>query len=208
MKKFFLIKQLEIECLDKNIRKQVVLFFKDKNLLFFSPQKTEKEIIKRYPLIKKVFFQKKLPDKLMLKIELEKPLAVLKTNGGYLFLNEEGKIIIKKKGFDNNYPLINFYQQIDYSSFNLGKKIDFKDVLASLFFLKKIKDLGLKINQVEIKDLNMIVLKLREKEIIISAEKKKEVEVYQLLTILRYFKIEGKEFKVLDLRFDKPIIKF
>ena len=42
----------------------------------------------------------------------------------------------------------------------------------------------------------------------ISNKKEKELQDYQLEFIIRQFKIEGKEFKKIDLRFDKPVIAF
>ena len=47
-----------------------------------------------------------------------------------------------------------------------------------------------------------------QKEIIFRNKKEKELQDYQLEFIIRQFKIEGKEFKKIDLRFDRPIISF
>ena len=62
---------------------------------------------------------------------------------------------------------------------------------------------------IDIKGQDMLVFNLIDgKQIIFSNSKDKNTQNYQLELIIKQFKIEGKEFKKIDLRFDKPIISF
>jgi len=55
----------------------------------------------------------------------------------------------------------------------------------------------------------MLVFKLDNgKKIIFSVKKDREEQDYLLETIIRQFKIQGKEFQEIDLRFNKPVIAF
>ena len=62
---------------------------------------------------------------------------------------------------------------------------------------------------IDIKGQDMLVFNLEsDKEIIFSNKKEKELQDYQLEFIIKQFKIEGKEFKKIDLRFEKPVVTF
>src|SRR3989344_342671 len=156
---------------------------------------------------------KEFPNKLRLKLILIEPLASLKLNQGYAFLSVEGKIIKKSKA--KYLPVINFYQSFDYYQTKVGNKLDYKEVATTLKLLQKSQDLGLKIDNIDINGLSMIVFTVKEsgdtktkKKIFFTAEKSLEKQVFELETIIKQFKIEAKDYQELDLRFDKPIIKF
>ena len=44
------------------------------------------------------------------------------------------------------------------------------------------------------------------KQFLFSAEKDKEIQIYQVEEICKEFKIKGKEFQIIDVRFDKPVV--
>lgn len=157
---------------------------------------------------------KEFPDKLIIKLRLIDPIAQLKLNAGYAQLSVEGKILKRLKQKDT-IPTINFYQQLDYYQINPGNKLDYEEIEITLVLLKKSQYLNLKVENIDISGLNMIVFNLKDstgsgqgKKILFTAEKDREKQEMELETIIKQFKIEAKEFKVLDLRFDKPIVKF
>ena len=52
----------------------------------------------------------------------------------------------------------------------------------------------------------MIVLNSKDKRFVFTTEKDVSEQEYQFSAIVRKFRTEGKDFKSLDLRFDKPVI--
>ncbi|MEK9169228.1 MAG: hypothetical protein AAB788_00635, partial [Patescibacteria group bacterium] len=73
----------------------------------------------------------------------------------------------------------------------------------------KLKQINLRPLTIDIKGQDMLVFNLNDSKVIVfSNSKDKDVQDYQLELIIRQFKIEGKEFKKIDLRFNKPIIQF
>ena len=106
-------------------------------------------------------------------------------------------------------PIINYYQKLNFRSFQTGDWIDFKDIKQTLFFVEKLSQLNLIPLTIDIKGQDMLVFNLNDnKTIVFSNSKDKEDQSYQLELIIRQFKVEGKEYKKIDLRFDKPIIQF
>ena len=62
---------------------------------------------------------------------------------------------------------------------------------------------------IDIKGQDVILFNLIDnKKIIFSNNKDREAQEYQLELIIRQFKIEGKDFRKIDLRFNKPIVEF
>ncbi|MEK7522610.1 MAG: hypothetical protein AAB569_03450, partial [Patescibacteria group bacterium] len=106
-------------------------------------------------------------------------------------------------------PIINYYQKLNSNSFQTGDWIDYKDIKQTLFFIDKLKQINLIPLTIDIKGQDMLVFNLNDSKVIVfSNSKDKDVQDYQLELIIRQFKIEGKEFKKIDLRFNKPIIQF
>lgn len=197
-----------IEIIDSNkIALNGIKNLKKRNLVLLSGEKTSTEIINLNPQIKTVQVKKIFPNKLQLLIEAYKPVAYFKVNDGYFLLSDDGRIILKKKEAKDNLPIINYYQQLNYSSFNCGSKLDYKDLLAALHFLKTAIDLDLKINTIDINSLNMIALNLKDKKIFFTTNKDEKFQDYEFQTVIRQLKIDKRSFTILDLRFDKPVIK-
>lgn len=53
----------------------------------------------------------------------------------------------------------------------------------------------------------MLALYANDKKLVFTTEKDTGLQDYQLGVLTKQFKIEGRDFKVMDFRFDKPIIE-
>ena len=189
--------------------------FKRSNLYFLSTATIIDLINENNPNLLVAEAVKQFPDTLVLKLKYIEPIAQLKLNLGFAQLSADGKILKKIKTDQSppsqkvsQLPIINFYQQLDFYQIAPGSSLDYEEILVTLFLLKKGSDLDLKIESIDISGLNMIVFNLIGKKIIFSAEKDKDKLALELEAIIKQFKIEAKEYKILDLRFDKPIVKF
>ena len=54
----------------------------------------------------------------------------------------------------------------------------------------------------------MLLFNVGEKKIIFSSEKEAGSQLFQLQQIVKQFKVEGRAFKEIDLRYDKPVVRF
>lgn len=211
----FLIRKIEIFGLPKNKTLLGLNRYRERNLLFLSAKEEEDRIREINPQIKSAVVEKIFPNVLRIRVVLYEPFVALRVKEGFFILSEDGRILFKEKEKKDSLPVINYYQLLNYQFFQPGDRVDYTDLAAALHFLNSVLDLGLEVTTVDISGFDMIGFKLRNKadkkgvkRIIFSARKKREKQDYELETIVKQFMIEGRDFRVIDLRFDKPIIKF
>lgn len=184
-------------------------FIQKENLMLLDLKKVEKMLYERNPDIHKLTVEKIYPNTLRISsIERLKPMAYLSAGEGYFLLTEDGKIIGKVRDKKTDFPILTYYQKFPFQSYQAGQTLSYKDITYSLFFLKKAQQMGLKINSIDIAGFHMLGLYTEDKTIFFTTEKDKNNQVFQFETIIRQFKIEGKDFTTLDLRFEKPIVTF
>ena len=205
---FFLIKKIELIS-----DREFLLSNKDelinKNLIFINQDEIAKKIILENSLLKQVVVNKVWPITLKITVYFYEPIAALIVNQGFFNLSTDGRILSKIKDGQPSLPIINYYQKLNGNSFQTGDWIDYKDIQQTLFFIDKLGQINLVPLTIDIKGQDMLVFNLNgDKKIVFSNKKEKELQDYQLEFIIRQFKIEGKEFKSIDLRFDKPVISF
>ena len=162
----------------------------------------------RNPEIQTITVAKKYPNVLEVKITAYRPTALLETTNGFVALAGDGHILYKTKDDNKRLPKIRFYQKFNSDTITAGLDVSYKEIKDSLTFLTTIEDLGLMVDRVDINSTGVILCNLKDKIIIFTSEGDIKQQIYWLQTLVRQFKIEGKEFKSLDLRFDKPIVKF
>jgi len=193
--------------------KDVTLFgledLKDKRIVFLSTKKTEEQIKQINPFLSSVVIKKRYPSTLDITIEQAAPYIYLKADPGLLVLNLDGRIMQKIKDIKGNpiLPYLTYFQKFNYASYQPGDIIDLREIKMALIFVKKVTDAGLKVNTIDIDGVGVIGLHLKGKTILFSSEKDVESQVYQMEQIVHQFKIQGKDFKKLDLRFNRPVLE-
>jgi cell division septal protein FtsQ len=205
---FFLIKKVELIS-----ERKFLLSNKDelinKNLIFINQDEIAKKIILENSSLKTVVVDKVWPATLKVTVYFYDPVAALIVNQGFFNLSADGRILSKIKDGQSPLPIINYYQKLNSNSFQTGDWIDYKDIQQTLFFIDKLGQINLMPLTIDIIGQDMLVFNLNDdKKIVFSIKKEKESQDYQLQLIIRQFKIEGKEFKKIDLRFKKPVIEF
>lgn len=202
----FSVSSIEIYGLDKEMSLSGLETIKHQNIFLITQETIQKNIVETNPFIKKAELVKKYPNTLQIYINAEIPLVVVRSSDkGYLVLSETGKILYKKRSAVSFLPVIHYYQSLDYDALQAGDEISHKDIQTALHFAKQAADLDMNINSIDIEGFSMIALNIGEKKILFTTEKDEAAQNYQLANIIKQFKIEGKQFVSLDLRFDKPI---
>ncbi len=205
---FFLIKNIQLVS-DQNFLLTNKGELINKSLLLVDEDEISKKIIKNNFLLKTAIVEKVWPNSLKISVTFYEPCVSLIVNNGFFNLSCDGRILQKIKDRQPYLPIINYYQKLNAGSFQTGSWIDYKDIKQTLFFIDKLKQINLRPLTIDIKGQDMLVFNLNDSRIIVfSNSKDKDVQNYQLELIIRQFKIEGKEFKKIDLRFNKPIIEF
>lgn len=232
---FLNIKKIEIEkynvlCLDD--QKLLSEFkIKDENILFINEDNLNKKILLKYICIKNISFEKQFPDKIKLIINGRKGLAnisiyqnkalidlkileatasseaalidwsinPLLENENFI-INDEGIIFAKQD--KNNLPFLYIPNQI----LEIGRKINdinFRNVLS---VFTRLPQMNINFTQSKLNEHNLQVLS--EPKIIFSLEKDVLKQLTSLHLILEKAKIDNKNMEIIDLRFDKPVVKY
>ncbi|MDA1316822.1 MAG: hypothetical protein O3B87_02235 [bacterium] len=138
------------------------------------------------------------------------PGAYLAIDGGYLLLSTESIVIEKNR--DNpstSYPIILYYQHIPFSAYSVGQAIDADEIQDSLYFLQLVNQTTKeRVDSIDIVSYNMLGLYTGNKEYFFSSEKNRESQQWQFEQAVKQFRIDGTPYKSIDVRFDKPIVKF
>lgn len=181
---------------------------KKSNILFIQEAKIQNSLKKENPLIDEIYIKKKYPSTLLITVRELKSFAYIKGNTKYLIISDNGRILQKTNEKPVNIPNIRYYQVINEDIFKTGDKIQFKDLNAGLFFLKALQDIGLNVESVDIVGFDMVLCKVNSSEIIFSTEKEKEQQIYNAGEVIKKFRVEGKEYRKIDVRFEKPFVTF
>ncbi len=202
------IKNIEIQ-LDEQKSLLGLNDYQNKFSFLLNEKKIAQELGKKNPDLEIIFVRIQLPETLIVKVKKNPGVALLKSDLGYFSLDSNGLVVKKDKELSSSLPLINYYQKLDYLSYNPGERIDFTDLIFCLNLITAIEDLGFQINSIDIQGTTMIVLNLnKQKKILVNPEKSVSELQKELNTIIKQLKIRGTDFSQLDLRFNRPVIIF
>jgi hypothetical protein len=177
-------------------------------IFFVFRRETEKKLHDLNPEVKTIQLIKIYPNKILINVKKYQGLALFEVDNGYFFLSKDGRILEKNRKKKESLPIIHYYQKFHFNEYNIGDKLQYEDVLDCLFFADKFRYLEIKIETIDINGLDMLIFNSREKKYIFTTNKEKELQYQEFKTIIERFKIERTEFESIDLRFEKPIIRF
>lgn len=203
------VKYIKIENSATDSRLEGLLGFNNRRIFLLTPNVIENKIRQDNPTIKKAIARIIYPDTLSIFVSYYEPLVVLKSDNGFYSLSEDGIILNKTRDKPNlDLPILEYYQAIQYSNTKVGDKINYKDILMVLSVIVSSKNINFQIDSIDIRGENMIVCKVKDREIIFTTERDKDRQLYEYAAVVKQFKIQGKDFKSLDLRFSKPVVLF
>ena len=194
-----------------------------KNLIFLKKKEISKKILSDYYIIKNLKIKKILPNKLVFELEKRRQVAVLgfelnlekkeatssgkpifETTKDFFLVDEEG--IVVKKGNDNLLPLILLSEEF---SLNIDQRVPKEEIVEAIKFLTTLRLNLLEPKVAKITSPYSLTVWLRDgKEAVFSLRKEIQIQVDSLQFILSRSKIEGRNIKKIDLRFDKPVVNY
>lgn len=176
-----------------------------KNLISLSPQKLSQEIQDELIVVDEVKIKKKLPKKLIVYLTKRNPIAVLEAKGEYWQVDYQG-VVLTKLSQPSGLPLI-VGDELSLSADS--KRIESSSLLASLDCLYRLLFKSIEVRRLEITNHRELKLYLKTgPTVLVSLGQDLQQQVDSLQLILERAKIEGKEIKLIDLRFDKPVINY
>lgn len=221
--KFFLVKSVDaklvnVDCASENSLKEYSSLL-DKNFFLVNASVVKEVLKQKYPCIQDVNLSKVFPNKIRLevlgrvpKLKLTLVKKMIATSSSQIatpsadqveesfILDDEGIVFSKDENFDN---IPNIYTlKTDVS---LGKSL--AEPLSNVTKIsQELENLGVKWHDAAAFDK---FLAIQGKPLIIfSLEDKIEVQIASLQLILKIAKIDDRSLEFIDLRFDKPVVKF
>lgn len=197
---FFSIKVIEV--VGDNIE---VILNEDrisKNLLFFPSQAIRSKVLSDNPWLVDVKFVKKFPNTLQIVPVLRSPIAKLQSNERLVLMDKSG-MILGDADSSVTLPII----QISAENLRVGGIVDDKRVQMALVFIEGVEP-SLLIDHIESHDRSYLLAKSSKSNIFIPQDRSISQTIATLQTLITGFRIKGTLPTVVDLRFDKPIIKF
>lgn len=211
--KFIEVKKENADCLNKEKVKSESL---GQNILLINEGNIAQQIKKNFICVKSISFSKTLPDKLRINISGRIPIALLisanfeasasslieniatpsATDRTYL-LDDEG-VVYAKGSLD--IPKIYLIGR----DINLGNEDDY--LKKSLKIIDTLKDLNIDNKQNNI--FNNLFITNSIPKVIFKLDDSLDTQIASLQLILRMAKIGNNELEFIDLRFDKPVLKF
>ena len=200
------------------------------SLLFINLLKKEEKLKKQLICIKKISFAKQYPHKISLEIFGRNPkiafvgvkkestsssiltdlveneasnVAQIQYKGSDLFISDDEGVIFSKDSMDINIPVVYFFNR----DFKIGDNLGYDLILNINNAIQSLSNLGLK-SRVLFLDAHELLLQDTGFSIILSLKKDLNLQIASLQLILEKAKIEKGNVEFIDLRFDKPIIKF
>lgn len=218
-----------IQCLnDHNLLSEIKI--KGENILLINEQELSKKVLVKYLCIKNIFFEKKFPNKIKVIINERKGMAGISSikNQNLISLDdlestassqavlldwsfpplEAENFIVDNEGIiftqndERNLPIIYISEQI----LEMGKKIENIDFNKVSLLLDKLPQMNINVTQTKIIEHNLQI-KSRQK-IVLSLEKDVLKQLASLHLILEKAKIEGVTMEIIDLRFDRPVVRY
>lgn len=175
-----------------------------KNLIFFPKKLAIEEIKKFYPQINEIKIKKIIFNSLAFELSSRKIMAALAIEDNYFYLIDKDGVVLEKTDKQANWPLIIIQKN---PNLDIGQRFN-QDGIEKIMEIIS----GLKINLVEFNVVHLIssqeieVWLKNEILVLFNGEKEIKSQLDSLQLIFSRAKIEGKEIKKIDLRFNKPVI--
>lgn len=212
----------QLDC-NQEIAEQITELSLGKNLLFFPRQTTMKKIKEILIQVDTVSIKKIIPNKILFELSSRKPVVALAVElspesestvsakpqfslTGVYYLTDQQGVVVKKMEESQNLPLILFKSD---PQFKTGEKITQEEVrrVIEIIVEMKLRLLQPKVSRI-ISPREIEIWLENETLVILNGQKEIDVQLDSLQFIYSRSKIEGKQIKKIDLRFDKPVVVY
>lgn len=202
MAKYWVVKVVQVKlsnvnCVDEEGVKSE-LGLRDKNMLLVNFNNLENKLKSKYICIKKSNFTKQLPDKLLIDVNGRIGTAVVGVSSGsaeFYLVDDEGIVFSKTERIGLPFILV--------TNLDLDKNL----LAKAVRILQKIEEINLTVNEA-IVDSNQTMLINSDPKLQFNLNQDIEVKLASLQLILDKAKIDNEKMDFIDLRFEKPVVKF
>ncbi|MCX6794275.1 MAG: hypothetical protein NTY06_04205 [Candidatus Gottesmanbacteria bacterium] len=174
-----------------------------KTLLLFPSATLRLQLLADNPILSDIQFQKKYPHTLVIVPILRTAIVRLVATTREVLVDESGIVIADA---DASCPVLT-QLVVPLQAVRIGETIADPRVIAGISFLKGIRDI-LPIRSISVEDERSLRAKSNTLDILFPQDGSISAILATLQTLLSGFKIKGTLPTFIDLRFNKPIVKF
>src|SRR3990170_7504193 len=169
-----------------------------RSIFFLDSGKVEEEIRGNFPTVKAVEIEKNLPDRLVIRISVRQPLAIIEDKNQARFLVDQEGLLFRQAA-EEALPVIKLFEDFEGT---VGTELEISEqgISGYLKTLDLVSQKGLETKAIYLRS-QTIELQLVKTTVWLSAEKEIEGQLEMLTEILQRLKLNGKTPKTVDLRF-------
>ncbi len=176
------------------------LLTRKNNLIFISIQNLSRELLKN-PYIQSVKITKQFPSTLTISINERTPVAYLSQENSTRYVDHEGYIFNYLPRFSQlNLPQIYCESVIETS------RIEHKGLVLALSVVAQLQASPLEVRTISCIDEKSVQFEINGVEVVIDDQTDATNLSSSLLFLFKQFRIEGKQPKKVDMRFEKPVL--
>ncbi len=172
-------------------------------LLFFPSEKIRRELLFDNPILADIQFKKKYPNTLVIVPVFRTAVVRLEGVGRTVLVDQSGIVLADADAASPNVPMFT----IPISGLRIGQAISDTRVTQSLAFLRGMRNI-LAISNISVEPDGSLRSKGDKPDILFTQDTDIIQTLTTLQTLLAGFRIKGTLPALIDLRFDKPIVKF
>lgn len=201
---------------NKEIYKEVKKYFKEylysgnPNIFKIDLRELSGYLQVQFTEIKEVTVERKLPNKIVIKISEKDPIALVNTAYGVVTIDKEGFIFLVNKKEEGSYPIIT---GINLSKIRLGRKTEDTKIRKVLCLINNIKSINSDLlNEFSEFNINRFAqiraYTVQEGAAIYFGQDISLNIIKKLLAMISYAKRKEKIIEYIDLRFKNIVVKF
>ncbi|MEX0887907.1 MAG: FtsQ-type POTRA domain-containing protein, partial [Patescibacteria group bacterium] len=175
-----------------------------RSIFFLDPKKVEEEIKGNFPTVRAVEIEKNLPDRLVIKIAVRQPLAIIEDKNQARFLIDQEGLLFRTAG-EESLPVINLSDDFE-GAVGTRLAIDEQGIAGYLETLDLMSQKGLETKAIYLR-ADTIEIRLAKTTVWLNAGREIEGQVGLMTEILRRLKLKGQTPKIIDLRFSRTVVK-
>jgi len=175
-----------------------------RSIFFLDSGKVEEEIRGNFPTVRAVEIEKNLPDRLVIRISVRQPLAIIEDKNQARFLVDQEGLLFRQAA-EEALPVIKLFEDFEGT---VGTELEISEqgISGYLKTLDLVSQKGLETKAIYLRS-QTIELQLVKTTVWLSAEKEIEGQLEMLTEILQRLKLNGKTPKTVDLRFSRTVVK-
>ena len=187
----------------KNIHVNVNKEYLPNSLIFFPSAKIRDQLLKDNPILADIQFKKHYPHTLLIIPTLRTPVAFLRIGSRDVLVDKSGIVLADADASSKELPHI----IIPLSAVRIGETITDSRFVAALAFLAGTRDM-VPIQTIIIENDSSLRARSSTMDILFPQDGSMSAILATLQTVLAGFRIKGTLPTIIDLRFNKPIVKF